>query len=137
MALTGDDGKLQALISGLENAGRRVMPAAIEAAEEGVSEQYQGDFKGQHDPWGERWKPTRAGKSPALIGPTRSLSNPIITSRGSTVRVKPVSYWVFHQVGANNMERRATLPFGPSHWDDPIEDRIEDAVIGALPKGDP
>lgn len=132
MPLEGDWGKLQKLISGFADVGRDAMPAATKAAKEGVSDEYAADFSQQRDPWGEPWPATAKGKRPALIGPTRSLSNPIISATSNGVKLRAAPYWVFHQAGANNMQKRAVLPFGPSQWDAPITDKVEDAVLNTV-----
>lgn len=136
MPVEGDYPKLRKLIADIEAGGREVMGNATDAAKTAVGEEYSDDFSKQRDPWGERWKPTREGKSPVLLGETLALSNPSITRNGPMVRLKAAPHWVFHQIGANNMERRAVLPFGPSDWDEPIQDKIEDAVTESFPRGD-
>lgn len=124
--MTGDWGELERAMTGLLAAERSGHRDAVRAMGNGVDEQYAADFAGSRDPFGAPWKPTQKGGSP-LIGPTLALANPDISLTANTVRVKPVSYWVFHQGGFGVPERQI-LPYGPSKWDAPIQAGISRAV---------
>lgn len=129
MPLKGDWDGLRRTIGELGSV-RGLQGPITEAAEAGVEGQYTADFADQRDPWGKGWAPTQTGKTPVLVGPTLALANPTVTSSRLTVRVKPVSYWVFHQMGANGMAERSVLPFQDgSLWDRPIQSAIEDTII--------
>lgn len=129
--LVGDFARLRRLTSELSTIDRGAMAAATNAAKEGATEAYKGDFAAQRDPWGEAWEPTKLGKTPVLNS-SGLLASSQATGSGGVIRIKPVRYWVFHQVGANGMRRRAILPFSPSRWDTPIQAFIERAVIQRL-----
>ncbi len=58
-------------------------------------------------------------------------------SGASIVRMRPPKYWLYHQIGANNMHQRQVLPFGASNWDPPIQGAIEKVVLDYFDDGDP
>lgn len=129
MPLEGDWVGLREVIGRLSKT-RGLGRSLTEVAREGVAEQYTEDFASQRDPWGRGWAPTATGKTPVLIGPSLDLANPQVTGSNWTVKTKPVSYWVFHQMGANNMAERDVLPFQDgSLWDRPIQSQIERAIV--------
>lgn len=109
------------------------MPEALEAGGNEAFNQYQEQWRGQRDPWGETWPGTQRGNSPILFDEGR-LASPDVVFTANMVKIKPERYWVFHQIGANHMPRRAVLPFSKSLWDKPIEDRIREVVDGRLLK---
>lgn len=126
MSLTGNWDQFRKMISELHAvAGGKLMRPITGIAEGQVEQLYEGDFVGQHDPWGNAWEPAESGKTPVLVGETAALANPQITSTPGKVSVKPVRYWVFHQAGAHGMKQRAVLPFGVSNWNPPIEKAID------------
>lgn len=125
--MTGDFAGLRALVQRLANP-RPVIKDATRVAGAEVTEQYQGDFAGSHDPWGNRWSPPREGGGRPLYQ-TGQLANPQIVAANGVIKVRPVKYWVFHQVGANNMAPRGILPFSASLWDPPIERALDDVVV--------
>jgi hypothetical protein len=125
MPLTGDFAALRKMIGDLESCGTRVLAEATKAAKDAALEQYQADFASQRDPWGSGWK-----TSPHSMNLTGALANPRATSSGGVVRLTPERYWVFHQIGAHGMAKRAVLPFSASTWDPPIQAKIGDVVIG-------
>lgn len=127
MPFRGDFAELQRLVKTVASTSGRVIPAATRAAGGEVTVQYLSDFSGSHDPWGGRWATPQAGgkplfKSGALAGARVAVSR-------DAVKILPPPYWVFHQVGANNMARRGVLPFGPSDWDPPTFDAIHVVVM--------
>ena len=128
MSLDGDFAALRRLITELSTISRGTMAEATTAARQGVDQQYASDFSGRRDPWGEPWEPTATGK-PATLGP---LSGARATGANGMVKIRPLRWWVFHQIGANNMKRRAVLPFSPSLWDRPIQALIERGVLRRL-----
>lgn len=128
MSLEGDWAALRDVIQKLDSAGRKILPEATKAARGVVAAQYLSDFSHSVDPWGKRWSATQAGGRPlyktgALAGATVRIQG------GTTIRINPAKYWVFHQVGANNMARRAVLPFSASRWDPPTMAVIHNVVI--------
>lgn len=131
MALTGDFARLRQLVDSVQEVSRGTLRRATRAAEPVVEAEYRSSFAEQVGPWGEPWRPTAAGKYPALRV-TGALEGALVQATTGRVRIRPPRYWVFHQVGANNMARRAVLPFAPSRWDAPIIRAIEDAVLEPL-----
>ncbi len=125
MALTGDWAKLSEAISQCRSAGMKIMPAATEALKRSAQAQYRADFSAQKDPWGSPWAP-----SPNGLDRTGALKSAQATSGRGTVRIKPVRYWVFLQIGANGMKPRGILPFSPSKWDPPMRQSVG-LVVGA------
>jgi phage gpG-like protein len=128
-SLTGDFDQLRKLIE-RASAPRKLMDQATEAGETGVHEQYQADFAGSRNPWGGQWAPRKDGGGGRPLYQSGALADPAIVSSNGLIKVRPERYWVFHQVGANNMHERAVLPFSASNWDPPIQARIDDVVIG-------
>ncbi len=114
MSIKGDWGRLQSMIRELRGVSGLMEPVT-KLARERVRHLYGADFAGQHDPWGNRWAPTKSGGSPVLYKTGRLAMANISYSRGS-VRVLPPYYWIFLQSGANHMPQRAVLPFGASPW---------------------
>lgn len=122
--LKGDWDRLGRAISQLKReVGPRVMFEATAEAKTGVFDQYQSDFSGHRDPWGNAWKPSRHS-----MVRTSALANPTITTTTGKIRVKPERYWVFHQAGTAKMPARPVFPYGASTWDRPIQSRIESVV---------
>lgn len=124
MGLDGDWSKLRRMLGELNEAasGRLMRPITLEA-EEGVQDEYLDDFRAQHDPWGVPWDAAEDGENPVLID-SGALAGAQVTSVPGLIRIRPPKYWVFHQLGANNMRKRAVLPFAKSDWDEPIQKRI-------------
>jgi hypothetical protein len=135
MALDGDWAKLRQLVSDMSKVSKKAFPAAAEAAEEGVTSEFRAGFLAQRDPFGQPWAPTKTGKTPVLYT-SGGIYHAMINSAGGTVRVRPARYWGYQQHGANGITPRAIVPYGPSAWDKPIQDRVEDAVLELLPPGD-
>ncbi len=133
MPLTGDFAALAQMIADLEETGARALPVATDAAKEEAQDQYEGNFKGQRDPWGNAWAPTATGKTPVLFQ-TGALSNALVSASTGTVRIKPPKYWAYHQIGANGMAQRGLLPFSASNWDPPLVAAIEAAIEELLPE---
>lgn len=127
MTFGGDWSGLRNLVSGLNDAGDRVLIAATKAAEEEVDVQYAGDFAAQRDPWGNPWAP-----SPHGLQLTGELAGARATSSKGIVRLKPPKYWVYLHVGAHGMPERGILPFSDSRWNAPIEDKVRDACLDML-----
>ena len=139
MGMTGDFDKLAKLRFKVAHASRGILQEATRVTRDGVAEQYQADFSGSHSPWGETWQGRRDGAGGApLRGPTGQLqaTSPAV-SGASIVRMRPPKYWLYHQIGANNMHQRQVLPFGSSHWDPPIQGAIEKVVLDYFDDGDP
>lgn len=128
MPLTGDFAELKALIGKLAEVDNRVVPEATKAAGAELTAQYQADFSGGRDPWGGVWKAPKTGGRPNFR--TGRLANPQIIIKTAAVQIKPEPYWVFPQIGANNAPKNAVLPFSASRWDAPVQERIENVVIG-------
>lgn len=97
------------------------MPAATKAAKAELFVQYQADFAGSRDPYGNRWT--------YRLYDTGALANPQITISGASIKIRPVKYWVFHQIGSHGLHPNKVLPFGPSNWDYPTQAKIADVVI--------
>jgi hypothetical protein len=132
VALVGDFDQLRRLVADARAVSRGVPTRAHRAAAAEVSQRYVSGYTQQQDPWGVPWRTTRAGKSPVLRT-TGAMMGALISVTSSSVKVRPPRYWVYHQIGANNMERRAVLPFeAGSNWDRPILDAVERAVLGRL-----
>lgn len=128
MALTGDFAALRKLVADMQELKSGTMRKATEAGRDGAEEQYQEGFSQQRDPWGSAWAPTQDGDSPVLSD-SGALGGADFTGAAGTIRAKPPKWWVFHQIGANNMAQRAVLPFSESLWDRPIQDEIEEAIF--------
>lgn len=128
MGLTGDFAALRKLVADMNELKSGTLRKATDAARDGSEEQYQEDFREQRDPWGSAWAPNQDGSSPVLYK-SGALAGADFTGAAGTVRAKPPKYWVFHQIGANNMKQRAVLPFSDSLWDRPIQDEIEQAIF--------
>ncbi len=128
-SVTGDFREFRELISRLANP-KPLINDATRAAGSEVTEQYQGDFSGSHDPWGGAWKPRKDGKGGGRpLYQSGNLANPQIVASNGVIKVRPERYWVFHQVGANNMFTRGILPFSASAWDPPIERALDEVVV--------
>ncbi len=123
MALTGDFKGLDDLMRKVDGADK-LLGKVTRAAKAEAGDQYRGDFAGKHDPWGESW-----ASSPHGMVETGALAGAQVTSSPGVLRIRPPRYWVFHQVGANNMAKRAVLPFSESKWDPPIEAKIDAEVL--------
>lgn len=130
MSLTGEWAALRSLIGRLDAAGSDILPKATKAARAAVQEQYVSDFSRGVDPWGKKWPSARAGGAMPLVKSGALASAQFRIAGGNAIRVSPARYWVFHQVGANNMARRAVLPFSESRWDPPTMAVIHNVVIG-------
>lgn len=136
MPLDGDWVPLRRAIGELQDV-RSLKSTITKVAGAAAGEQYTEDFSAQRDPWGKHWPATAKGKSPVLIGPDLELANPTVTAAALTVRIKPVSYWVFHQMGAHGMAERMVLPFQDgSLWDRPIQAEIEAEIISHFDTAD-
>ncbi len=124
MGLSGDFGKLRKAIAETRSVSKAVDEAERKARDE-VENQYVADFAEQRDPWGTAWPATKAGKSPVLV----DLASAVVSLSAGKIRIVPEKWWIFHQIGANNMEKRAVLPFSASKWDPPIQAKINDIVV--------
>lgn len=130
MSLEGDWDKLRKTISALGYVGQgKLLGPLTDVAEEGVQEQYHEDFRGQRDPWGNRWAPNKDGSSPVLFK-TGALAGADISSTKGTVRLKPPYYWVFLQQGPYSAPERGVVPFGVSLWNPPIQKELEKVIFG-------
>ena len=136
MPLDGDWVQLRRTIDELQ--GTRGLERKItKVAGAAAGEQYTEDFAAQRDPWGKPWPATAKGKRPVLVGPDLELSNPRVTAASLSVRIRPVSYWVYHQMGAHGMAERQVLPFQDgSLWDRPIQAEIEAEIVGHFDTAD-
>lgn len=128
MGLSGDFAALRRLVSDVAEVSRGTIAEATAAARDGVDQQYAADFSGRRDPWGDPWEPTATGK-PASLGP---LVGARASGASGVVRIRPLRWWVYHQIGANGMKRRGVLPFSQSLWDRPIQALIERGVLRRL-----
>lgn len=136
MPLEGDWVELRRTIDELGSV-RGLTRTITKVAGEAAGEQYTEDFSAQRDPWGKHWPATAKGKTPVLIGPDLELANPKVTAASLTVRIRPVSYWVYHQMGAHGMATREVLPFQDgSLWDRPIQAEIEAEIISHFDTAD-
>lgn len=126
MPFTGPFAALRELVKGLEDAGGKVEDAA-EEAKKGVFEEYQRGFAGERDPYGESWKPGKQGLVPVMFR-DGALANPRVTMSKSVVRLKPERYgWIQQAWG------REILPYRDgSLWEAPIQERIENLIVGYL-----
>lgn len=130
MPLTGDWARLRATITELASVDRQLVPELTEVGKRGAEEQYRGDFVASRDPWGEPWAARRDGSGgQPLVGPTGELAGAQAQGVRGVIRIKPPKYAMYHQLGANNMERRAVLPFSASNWDPPIQSELERAIL--------
>ena len=136
MSLTGDFAKLARTRQELSTFGHRVTPRIAEEAGDAALDQYAGGLAAGRDPWGTVWPARRDGGRGTLGGPGGPLGTVETSFTRALLRIRPDRLWALHQVGANNMEQRATLPFGPSKWDAPIEARIDAVVRGAFTTDD-
>ncbi len=128
MSLEGDWARLRQLISELKGVPG-VMKDMTFTAGAGVDEQYKADFAASRDPWGDPWPALKAGGGKPLLGASEALSTTFPSTGRLVVRMKPPKYWVYHQVGANNMHQRAVLPFSASKWDAPIQAKLAERVM--------
>lgn len=129
MSLTGDWAALRQLIGTISDAGHAILPEATKAAKGAIQEQYLQDFAHGVDPWGKKWASPRDGGRP-MFRTGQLAGAQARVSGGNTIRINPVKYWVFAQVGANNAPRRAVLPFSESRWDPPTMAVIHNIVLG-------
>ena len=136
MPLTGDFAKLRRAAVELSTFGHRVTPAITDAAADAALDQYAGGLAGRRDPWGSAWPARRDGGPATLGGPGGPLGTVDVSTGRMLVKLRPDRLWALHQAGANNMEKRGTLPFSPSKWDAPIQARIERVVMGAFTTDD-
>lgn len=136
MPLTGDFAKLRKAALELSTFGARVSPELVDVAADEALDQYAGGLAGTRDPWGNAW-PERKDGGKATLGGPGGILGPVDLFKGRLiVKMRPDKLWAIHQAGANNMHRRALLPFSPSEWDAPIQDRIERVVMGAFSTDD-
>jgi hypothetical protein len=136
MALTGDFAKLRRTALELSTFGHRVTPEIVDVAADEALDQYAGGLAGARDPWGNAWQARKDGGKATLGGSTGPLGAVDLFKGRLIVKLRPDRLWAIHQAGANNMHSRATLPFSPSKWDEPIQDRIERVVMGAFTTDD-
>lgn len=136
MSLTGDFAALARTRRELSTFGARVTPLITEAAGDEALNQYAGGLGGARDPWGTGWPARRDGGKATLGGASGPLAEVATSFSRGLIKLRPDPLWALHQVGANNMLQRATLPFSPSKWDAPIQARIEAVVMGAFTTDD-
>jgi hypothetical protein len=136
MSLTGDFPKLRRAALELSTFGRRVTPDLVDVAGDEALNQYASGLGAARDPWGSAWQARRDGGRATLGGSSGPLATVDLFKGRLIVKLRPDRLWALHQAGANNMEQRATLPFSPSKWDAPIQDRIERVVTDAFTTDD-
>jgi hypothetical protein len=131
MPLTGPFAALREIAQGLQEAGGKIDDATREA-EDAVFEEYQKGFAAGRDPYGERWAPNKQGLYPTLLR-TGRLANPSMSRTKDTVKLRPVPYGFMLHAGANGAPDREIVPYrGGSVWEAPIQERIENVVLGYL-----
>lgn len=130
MGLKGDFEKLRRMVGELQAAGQGHLLRPITVAAKGQAEaQYSAQFAAQRDPWGGSWPSLKAGGGRALMK-TGALFGSVFGAYGGTIKAQAPTYWVFHQLGANNMHQRGLFPFDvqASTWGPPIA-RVADRVV--------
>lgn len=130
MALKGDFEKLRRMVGELQAAGQGHLLRPITVAAKGQAEaQYEAEFTAQRDPWGGAWLPPKVGGGRALMK-TGALFQAAFTAFNGAIKAKAPHYWVFHQLGANNMHQRGLFPFDveASTWGPPMA-RVADRVV--------
>lgn len=131
-AITGDFGKLRALIAKVENADQAKRTVLDAIAAEALT-QVQLGFRESRDPDGSTWAPLKSRIGQPLRKTGRL--NRSFTSRvmGQTVRVGTnVGYSRYHQHGTRNMPARRMLPSGsglPKEWREPITKAANQALL--------
>jgi phage gpG-like protein len=135
--LTGDFGKLRALVGQLADLGEGLPPELPRAMADEALSLVQMGFRTSSDPYGVPWAPPkgRAGQPLRDTGRLAGSFTSKVTSDGFSVGSN-VAYAPYHQGGTGRMAARKMVPDEalPASWEASLAEAGEEALVARYPR---